>query len=166
MQFLRNLPTGGYALFAAENFTPNLQSIFTRTQGEINPSQNEPLPYRQPFQAAFERYQSLQKEWRFLLANHRLTMDKATMQEWGKQADRLSEVLKQLSEKPSSESLLSARNALTAFRRQFDPWMQQHKTTQPYQVEAWKNRLMTLDQLLNYGERTVLNRDSQKVAGQ
>jgi uncharacterized lipoprotein YddW (UPF0748 family) len=166
MQFLRNLPTGGYALFAAENFTPNLQSIFTRTQGEITLSKSEPLPYRQPFQSAFERYQSLQKEWRFLLANHRLTMDKATMQEWGKQADRLSEVLKQLANQPSSESLLSARNALTAFRRQFDPWMQQHKTTHPYQVEAWKNRLMTLDQLLNYGERTVLNRASQQVAGQ
>ncbi|HEY9596044.1 MAG TPA: family 10 glycosylhydrolase, partial [Cyanophyceae cyanobacterium] len=56
MQLLRDLPAGGYALFAAENLNSNLTGILGRTQGEISRSSSEPIPYRQPFPAAVARY--------------------------------------------------------------------------------------------------------------
>ncbi|HAC64674.1 MAG TPA: hypothetical protein DCF68_14355, partial [Cyanothece sp. UBA12306] len=42
LQLVRNLPTGGFALFAAENLTPDLQRIFSRIQ---TPKESQPLPY-------------------------------------------------------------------------------------------------------------------------
>jgi hypothetical protein len=43
--------------------------------------------------------------------------------------------------------------------------MQQQAVTQPYQVQAWDNRLATIEQLLRYGERTLLNQN-RKAAEQ
>ncbi|MGH2413749.1 MAG: glycoside hydrolase family 10 protein, partial [Microcystaceae cyanobacterium] len=165
MQFLRNMPTGGYALFAAENLTPDLQMIFGRTQGSRQSTQTEPLPYRQPFKATAVRYQALQREWSFLVTKHQLIMDEATLKNWGKQVDALGDVLNQLAENPSSHNFTSAQAALTSFRRQFATWMRQHKATHPYQVQVWENRLETLDRLMSYGDRTVLNQGQGSVAG-
>ncbi|HCA95364.1 MAG TPA: hypothetical protein DEP38_12145, partial [Cyanobacteria bacterium UBA9226] len=41
IQLLRDLPAGGYALFATENLNPNLQEIFQRTQGEERGGEKE-----------------------------------------------------------------------------------------------------------------------------
>jgi hypothetical protein len=41
--------------------------------------------------------------------------------------------------------------------------MQQQAVTQPYQVQAWDNRLATIERLLRYGERTVLNQDRKAM---
>ena len=153
IQYLRNLPTSGYALFATENFTSNLQSVFRRTQGANG--KPEPLPHRQPFQATASRYQALQREWSYLLANDRLLMDAVTLKEWGTEVDSLSAALIRLAEQPSPANLITARQTLANFRQRFDRWMSQQKTTQPYQVQAWENRLQGLDSLLNYGERVA-----------
>ncbi len=166
VQLLRDLPAGGYALFAAENFTANLQRIFSRTQGSGDSADREPLPHRQPFQVAFARYQALQREWGFLLTKNQLSMEKAVMKDWGRQADFLAEALKQLADEPSTRRLLSAQIALSSFRRQFGNWMVQQRKAQPYQVQAWENRLETLERLLSYGERKVLNRNRAEVATQ
>ena len=166
VQLLRDLPAGGYALFAAENFTSNLQRIFSRTQGSGDSADREPLPHRQPFQVAFARYQALQREWSFLLTKNQLSMEKAVMKDWGRQADFLAEALKQLADEPSNKRLLSAQIALSSFRRQFGNWMVQQRKAQPYQVQAWENRLETLERLLSYGERKVLNRNRAEVATQ
>jgi hypothetical protein len=164
IQYLRNLPIGGYALFAAENFTPDLQAIFQRTQGSRSSSQLEPLPHRQPFQAAVARYKALQREWNYLLASDRLMIDEVTLQEWGEEVDALGKALERLSEKPSREDFTSAQATLVNFRRQFDRSMSQQKIVQPYQVQAWANRLEALDRLLSYGERIVLKEDRRSVA--
>ena len=159
IQLLRDLPVGGYALFAVENFDANLQSIFRRTQGvgeNFSTTSQSPIPYRQPLRAAAARYAALQKEWSFLLANHQFVIREPVLSEWGKQADTLSMLLNQLAKEPSMKNLMATKTFLVSFRSQFQRWMQPQAATQPYQVQSWENRLATIERLLNYGERTVL----------
>jgi methylphosphotriester-DNA--protein-cysteine methyltransferase len=85
------------------------------------------------------------------------------LSEWGKQADALSSALNQLATQPSMQNLSSAKASLSLFRSQFQRWMQQQAVTQPYQVQAWDNRLATIEQLLRYGERTVLNQQRKAM---
>ena len=157
MQLLRGMPTEGYALFAAENLNSNLEKIFSQTQGKLNLDRQEPLPYRQPFQTTALRYQNLRKEWNFLLSNNQLLMEEKTMKRWGQQADDLALALQQLADEPSTNNLMSAQLSLSSFRRQFPQWIEQDTNINPYQVQVWSNRLDTLDRLLSYGEKNVLN---------
>lgn len=163
MQLLRNSNFGGYALFAAENFHPSLEEIFSRIQGSAKIASKEPLPHRHPFQATASRYQALQQEWNFLLANHLIAMDKLDMKELAQQADELAEFLDRLAQKPSQQTLTSAQSQLTSFRKRFPFWMQEYNKTKPLQVQAWQNRLSTLDRLLSYGNRVVLNNGKEKL---
>ncbi len=163
MQLIRGMPTEGYALFAAENFNSNLEKIFSQTQGKSDFDRQEPLPYRQPFQTTALRYQNLQKEWNFLLNNDRLLMEEKTLKRWGQQADDLALALQELADEPSMSNFLSARLSLSSFRRQFPQWIEQDTTINPYQVRVWENRLDTLDRLLSYGEKNMLN-DSTRVS--
>lgn len=155
IQLLRDLSATGYALFAVENLNGNLRRIFQRTQGNGEPSLDEPLPYRQPLQTAAVRYQALQQEWSFLLANNQLSLPEAVLSEWGEQADLLSESLDRLAADPSRRNLLLAKSILTSFRTQFQQWMEEQAATQPYQIQVWDNRLATIERLLSYGERTA-----------
>jgi uncharacterized lipoprotein YddW (UPF0748 family) len=158
MQLLRNSSFGGYALFATENLQPSLENIFNRTQRSVKIADREPIPHRQPFQATAFRYQGLQREWNYLLANNLITMDDLDMKELAKQADELSEIFDRLAQKPSQEYLTSARSELSSFRKRFPFWMQEYNKTKPLQVQAWQNRLVTLDRLLSYGNRVILSR--------
>ena len=96
MQLLRNMPTGGFALFAAENLDPSLQGIFKKTQG-ISSNLKEPIPHRKPFASASARYQSLQQEWNFLLVNHQIMIDPRYLKEWSRYADALRNRLEKIS---------------------------------------------------------------------
>jgi uncharacterized lipoprotein YddW (UPF0748 family) len=167
IQLLRDLPTSGYALFAVENLDANLSRIFRRTQGAgDNPSSSEqpPIPYRQPLKAAAARYEALQQEWSFLLANNQMMIREPMLSEWGKQADTLSTLLERLAKEPSMKNLLATKTLLVSFRSQFPRWMQQQATTQPYQVQVWENRLATIERLLHYGERAQFNQERPKVS--
>jgi hypothetical protein len=148
-----------------ENLNANLRSIFGRTQGRSSPSASEPLPYRQPFPTAAARYAALQREWSFLLANRQILVREPALSDWGRQADTLSTLLKQLAADPSLKNFSSAKAALSSFRAQFPRWMQQQAVEQPYQVQVWDNRLATIEGLLRYGERTTLNQ-GRKTAEQ
>lgn len=158
IQWLRDMPVGGFALFAVENLDANLQSIFSRTQGRTS-SGVEPIPYRQPFPAAAARYTALQQEWRFLLANNRILMLDPALSEWKRRADALEQALNTLATDPSRQNLASAKASVVSFRSQFPRWMQQQALKQPYQVQVWNNRLATIERLLRYGERTALNQN-------
>lgn len=155
MQLVRNMPTTGFALFAAENLTPNLQGILNRIQGNVTPEQREILPHRQPFPAVANRYHALQREWSVLLVSHQLMMDEATLRQWGPQVDALGNTFNQLAQQPNSRNLAAAKTALNRFRSSFPSWMRQHQRVQPYQVQTWENRLASLEQLLIYGERMI-----------
>jgi hypothetical protein len=159
IQLLRDLPAGGYALFAVENLDGNLLNILSRTQGvqeNVTSRAQSPIPYRQPFSAAAARYATLQREWSFLLANQQVFIQEPASAEWGKQADALSQALNQLAAEPSMKNLLLAQRSLRSFRSEFRKWMQQQASRQPYQVQVWDNRLATIERLLQYGERTAL----------
>ncbi len=152
VQLLRNSPTPGYGLFAAENLDSSFANILRLTQGGAT-SKTEPIPHREPFKAAMFRYQSLQLQWNFLLSHNQLAMDAEAMKEWATQADSLTQALQTLAEDSSRPNLLLAKANLAAFRGLFRNWMKQQTATTPYQVEVWENTLATVEGLLLYGER-------------
>jgi len=155
MQSIRNMPSGGFALFAAENFNSGLGVMFKQTQGNSIETQ-EPTPHRQPFESAFSRYQALLKEWNFLLINHQITMDSPSLKEWATQADQLGDRLKQLAQNPSPNNLLIAQKELSSLKAKLPRYLAKHQQKNALQVETWNNRLMTLENLLQYGERTII----------
>ncbi len=166
IQLLRDLPAGGYSLFAFENLNQGLQTIFRRARNAGSQTSSDVLPYRQPFRAAASRYAALQREWNFMLANNQIQIPEPVLSQWRKQIDELAGTFNQLADQPTSDRLLTAREQLTAFRSQFRQLMQLQAVEQPYQVQAWENRLSTLERLLGYGERVVLNRRNGSVAEQ
>jgi uncharacterized lipoprotein YddW (UPF0748 family) len=152
IQALRDLPAGGYSLFAVENLNESLQGIFSRTQSE--PA--APIPYRQPFAAAVTRYNALQREWSYLLDNEQLWMRDQQLEEWRTQAEALEIALNELADQPSRQKLERARAQLNSFRSNFNRWMYLQSLNHGYRVSTWENRLEVLDTLLNYGERVVI----------
>jgi uncharacterized lipoprotein YddW (UPF0748 family) len=160
MQLLRNMPASGYALFAAENFNPNLQVMFKQTQGSSQQTE-EPLPYRQPFQAAFSRYQALQQEWNFLLINHQIAFEPRYLREWSREADALANSFQKLASNPSEQNFRAAQSALSSFRGKLAKYLPKHQQQQPLQVKSWENRLIALENLLKYGQRTILDPNSR-----
>ncbi|MEO1429711.1 MAG: family 10 glycosylhydrolase [Cyanobacteria bacterium J06632_19] len=152
IQLIRDLPVGGYALFAAENLqNQQLQQVFNRTQG--NESEEEPIPYRQPFKTAALRYASLQKEWEFALQNKQIKMSAAGISQFNSQAEVLQNVLERLAESPSPANLQATKASLTRFQSQFRSLTRQQALNNPYQVGVWENRLMMIERLINFGER-------------
>jgi uncharacterized lipoprotein YddW (UPF0748 family) len=161
IQALRDLSAGGYSLFAAENLDDGLQGIFDRTQGQQN---NQPIPYRQPFAAAASRYQALEREWSFLLANGQLWVRDPQLTQWRTQANALGQAFDQLAAHPSPQHLQAARELLQTFQTQFNGWMHLQSLSNDYRVRTWQYRLTTLESLLNYGERVVLEQPRSPAA--
>ncbi|MFP5270627.1 glycoside hydrolase family 10 protein [Coleofasciculus sp.] len=160
IQLLRDLPAGGYAVFAVENLNDNLHRIFQQTQGQPESTSTEPIPYRQPFPVAMTRFAALQREWNFLVTNEQIAIHQDAFTEWVAQTEKLNQALNQLAMEPSQQHWQNAKAALAAFRSQFPQWMQQQGIRHPYQVQVWDNRLATIERLLNYGGRTTLPENS------
>ncbi|NER97743.1 MAG: family 10 glycosylhydrolase [Symploca sp. SIO1B1] len=148
IQLLRDLPVGGYALFAAENLNENLHDIFRLTQGPEANTNPEPVPYRQPLKTAANRYQTLLREWGFLLENNQLNMQEPALSQWSRQAEELSVLLESVAEEPSKSNVSKAQSLLSSFRSRFPKWMRDYGTEKPYQVQVWDNRLQTIEKLL------------------
>ncbi len=155
LQLVRDLPVSGYALFAAENFSNDLQKIFSSTQGRIQSTTSEPIPHRQPFQTAAIRYTALQREWKFVFQNDQQQRSSQKLSDFNNQAEVLRSALNQLAASPSASKLLVARASLTRFQSQFRVLMSQEIKSNSYQVKVWENRLVTIERLLRYGERRV-----------
>lgn len=160
IQALRDLPTGGYAIFAVESISSGMQGFFNRTQGPPvrSTSAAEPIPYRQPFAAAASRYTALKQEWSFLLANNQLRVSESELKVLQSRSDELAQALSKLAANPSRESLVTTKRLLSSFQSQFQSSMRLHSAENSYQVQTWQNRLESLDMLLRYGERMELNR--------
>ncbi len=165
IQLSRDLPASGYSLFAVENLSNELQTLFQPPK-EAATHTSSSHPHRQPFQTAAARYTGLQREWNFLLEKNQLWLRGAALSSFGTQAKDLESALNQLSTAPSSSRLAVARASLTAFQSQFKGWMRSQSLENPYQVKVWSNRLATIERLLNYGERVVLKRELTPVAEQ
>ncbi|MBE9096458.1 family 10 glycosylhydrolase [Tychonema sp. LEGE 07203] len=160
IQALRDLPTGGYAIFAVESISSAMQGFFNRTQGPPvrSTSAAEPIPYRQPFAAAASRYTALKQEWSFLLANNQLQVSESELKVLQSRSDELAQAFTKLAANPSTETLATAKRLLASFQSQFQSSMRWHSGENSYQVQTWQNRLESLDMLLRYGERVELNR--------
>lgn len=159
IQALRDLPSGGYALFAMAHLQENLQGILNRTQGQTQIHSSERhIPYRTPFAAATDRFAALQREWNFLLSQNQLWMREPERSEWHSQVDVLQQALAELSDDPSRQQLQQTQALLQAFQSQFGEWMRLQALTQPYRVRTWEHRLQTIANLLEYGDRVALER--------
>jgi len=156
LQSLRDLPTGGYSIFAVESIGNNLQNYFHRTQNHSSKTQ-PPIPYRQPFAAAHDRYLALKREWSFLLANEQLWIRDGELKSLSIQAEDLAQTLKQLEDNPSPQTLGIAQQKLATFQKQFQISMRLQALERPYQVSSWGNRLASIEMLLRYGERRIRN---------
>lgn len=153
IQLLRDQPTLGYALFAAENLTRELESFLNSTQGSTTEQTQSPIPHREPYQSASARYNALQREWSFLLDNNQLLLRDPALQGFNSRSQSLSQALIRLAEQPSARNLQEARQQLQAFRGDFKGWMSSQRLEQAYQVNTWENRLASIELLLSYGER-------------
>ncbi|VXD25714.1 family 10 glycosylhydrolase [Planktothrix paucivesiculata] len=156
LQSLRDLPTGGYSIFAAESIGNNLQNYLHRTQNNSSKTQ-PPIPYRQPFAAAHDRYLALKREWSFLLGNEQLWIRDEELKSLSIQAEELAQTLKQLEDNPSTQTLGIAQQKLATFQKQFQTSMRLQALERPYQVSSWANRLASINMLLRYGERRIKN---------
>jgi uncharacterized lipoprotein YddW (UPF0748 family) len=150
LQLLRDLPVNGYALFAAENFHPELEQIFNSTQG----IKNEPIPQRQPFRTAAFRYAALQREWRVVEKNSQLHKSAITNTEFEKLDQELKDALNQLASVPSALNLITARKALNQVQLQFSQIPGKNQANL-YQVKVWENRLLAIERLIRFGERRL-----------
>ncbi len=151
VQLIRDLPVGGYALFAAENLQNHqLQDVFRSTQGK---TKSEPIPYRQPFKSAALRYSFLQKEWKFVLQNKQIQISNSKISKFNSQTEILQNALNKLAKSPSPANLQIAKASLTRFQSQFRILMRQQALNNPYQVGVWENRLAMIERLIRFGER-------------
>ncbi|MBD2292179.1 family 10 glycosylhydrolase [Anabaena sphaerica FACHB-251] len=163
LQLLRDLPVSGYALFAAENFNNELDELLSSTQGKVQRSHTEPIPQRQPFRTAAFRFAALQQEWQFVGENNeQLSKSVTTMADFKSQSNNLQNALNQLAVLPSASNLISARGELTRFQTKFKTWMNVAAKENPYRVKVWENRLLTIERLLRYGERRVINKTENR----
>jgi uncharacterized lipoprotein YddW (UPF0748 family) len=163
IQALRDSPSGGFALFAAENLNSRLQDIFRQTQGEST-SDHEPIPYRDPFATAASRYGVLLQQWNWLLENGQLQMREQQLETWRSKTAALDQALQTLAANPSGANLQQAKTLLRSFQSQFKGWMSLPALSETYRVSTWQNQLETLETLLSYGERVVLSRNAARQA--
>jgi uncharacterized lipoprotein YddW (UPF0748 family) len=155
MQLIRDLPTGGYALFAAERLVDNLKEILQQTHGDNNIAQ--PIPYRQPFKAALDRHRALKAEWQFILAAEQLWIDDEKLSLWQASDRAFVDALEQLAEQPSRAQVIVTRDRLDQLQQGFPQWLSLHRVNNTYQVETWEHRLQAIEELLAYGERRLGN---------
>lgn len=153
IQALRDLPSNGFSLFAAENLNPNLQSIFNRTQNQSN-SPNT-LPYREPFKAALERFQLLQAEWKFLNSKGQFFLKNPQQIDFERLANILEQDLQQLASNPTASQLQKTQTTLQLFQSRFPQWMNSATLQQTYHPPVWQNRLNSVQQLLAYGGKRM-----------
>lgn len=156
IQALRDLPTSGYALFATDNLNPQLLSVFNRTQGIRNGDQ--PLPQVAPFRAAADRYQGLQREWSYLISQRKLVMSAPNLERWATEVNEIGAALETLADRPSQRQLAQVRSRLSTLQAGLGAGMDLRTPSGRYRLDAWRNRLITIDQILGYGERHRLSR--------
>ncbi|MEO0540205.1 MAG: family 10 glycosylhydrolase [Cyanobacteria bacterium P01_A01_bin.105] len=151
IQALRDLPAPGYALFAVDNLNGDIQSLLGDTQS----LPNQPIPQQAPFAAAADRYQSLQREWRWLLAHQQMRIDAAELEQWVSEVNTLGEQLAALAEEPSRTEVRAVRSRLTRLRTTLDDRINLDTSNSPYRQRTWQHRLRAVDNLLVYGGERV-----------
>ncbi len=175
LQTTRDLPTGGYSLFAAAHLRDSLQRILAplgtnaqrangTTADKANADNGRILPYRQPFAAAEVRFQVLRREWEYLSSQNLLWLRDEDRRTWQAQAETLGAALTALVRTPSRAHLDTARAALTRMQSGLNSWMRLEALERPYRLRTWQNRLTAMGAMLRYGERVTLGQSSGAAA--
>ncbi len=146
LQAVRDLPSGGFALFAAEHLRPSVETALKRTRIDENA---KILPFRQPFSAAKVRFDSLQQEWQTLLQGESLLLRGEALASWQRQTQQLSQTLEMISQKPSRERLQSAIRQVDNLSENLRRWLRLGDT---YRVNTWVNRLQAITTILRFAE--------------
>jgi uncharacterized lipoprotein YddW (UPF0748 family) len=149
LQAVRDLPSGGYALFASEHFRPSFGKLLQQS-----PVSDEArvLPHRRPFRVAYLRFNDLRKEWQNLVASDRLWIREDHRLQWERQSQALYRSLDLVSQQPSPANISQARKNLTIMAENLPQWMRLEGIERPYRVATWRNRLESIEALLRYGE--------------
>ncbi|MGP1375642.1 MAG: glycoside hydrolase family 10 protein [Almyronema sp.] len=154
IQALRDLPAGGYALFATANLDGNFEAALNRIQGPA--TTQEPLPQQAPFAAAAARYQSLQQEWNLLLTNQQLWISEVRLAQWAAEVNLLGRALDDLAADPSARKLAQARSRLNQLKTSlYSEDIELNTTSNRYRLQTWSNRLTAIERLLAYGEQRL-----------
>jgi uncharacterized lipoprotein YddW (UPF0748 family) len=152
LQALRDLPAGGYSLFAVEHLRPTFRDVLKYLQP------NQPIiPYREPFRAALNRYRALKAEWQILIQSDRIWMAKDDLDSWQKQIAILERSLTELERNPNRNQLLTAQSALENMSSNLGKWMNLENLERRYRVVTWSNRLDAIGAILRFGDRIAFS---------
>ncbi|WP_121969188.1 family 10 glycosylhydrolase [Leptolyngbya sp. BC1307] len=146
LQLLRDLPTSGYALFAADNLNSDVQAMLARTQQDPD----QAFSAQTPFVTAAARYESLQREWSWLLTNQQIHGDSRRLQQWANEVNQLGTALAALAENPSDRGLMGVRSRLNTLERSLASSLTVEAASPAYRLRAWQNRLTAIDRLLTH----------------
>jgi uncharacterized lipoprotein YddW (UPF0748 family) len=147
LQAVRDLPSGGYSLFAVAHLSDEQQQLLN-----ANSSVSPFNPTRQPFQTVQERFKIMQKEWSLLASGKKIWMTDADIPPFQAQVLRMNESINSLVERPSPVRIEKVRQDLSQLRAGMVSWLRLEKLERPYRVQTWDNRLAALDAMLRYGE--------------
>lgn len=156
LQALRDLPAGGYSLFAAEHLRPGFQNVLKYLQTN---QVEYVLPYRQPFRSALNRYGALKQEWQNLIKGDRVWISKENLDSWGQQIEILNKALIELDRNPNQGNLSQAQTALENLSTNMAKWMSLENLERRYRVTTWSNRLDAIKAILRFGERTAFGQN-------
>ena len=145
MQASRDLPTPGYALFAAADLNTELSALLAQTQG------SSPGPTTS-YAMALSRYAALQREWHWLLTQDRLWMERDTLVPWVDAVNHLGRELDTLAQTPSLRNLETAKAGLAEVRAPLNQRVLITTTNGDYRLQSWQYRLTAIEQLLVHGE--------------
>jgi hypothetical protein len=103
---------------------------------------------------AFSRYEALQSEWAWLLAQERLWMDRDTLVPWIEAVNSLGSDFEILVQDPSRHHLETVEAGLAKVRAPLNDRVLIDTTNSGYRVQSWQYRLTAIEQLLAHGERS------------
>ncbi len=149
LQVTRDMPTPGYALFATADLQTDLTTYLERTQGTT------PTQVSSPFQMARDRYQSLQREWYWLLSQDKFWMQQDTLTAWIAAANQLEADFQILAQSPSRRHLETVRQGLIPVQAPLGGTILIETVNGSYRVQAWQHRLTAIERLLRYGEQST-----------
>lgn len=152
VQYLRDYPSAGYALFAMDHLSEPLQNQFYPSSAATGGTLS---PHRDPFRAVQLRYNALEQEWDYLQAQNQLRIRPTAVETWNNHRAQLRQALATLAQQPRPAHLDRVRSLLAPLRTQLPDWFYLYALEHPYPMRAWDHRLTTLEVLLNYGERTL-----------
>ncbi len=148
LQAVRDLPSGGYSLFAAAHLNENQNDVLNRAS-----STSGLIPYRQPLESIQERFRLLAAEWEYLYKHNEIALSADMIGQWRQNTAQLQDTFNHLADRPSLPKITKARNEIVRYRASLKTWLKTDRNEDnTYRNQSWDNRLAGMDGLLRYSE--------------